>query len=125
MTGSYERLVAHVRNQDHKLFCAALPVAQWQEVRLALELARADYAALPVQGEGWAVLTPHPLTGCALDVTACWEDVLQGYAAAEGTGPIALSEGWAAAAHARPPASPAVVIPSPAKGACEIAEGLG
>jgi hypothetical protein len=100
MTGSYDHLVAHIRDNAREVFCAALTARQWPKVRLYLELARADYAALPVRGAGWVVLTPHALPVGALEVTRSWQEGLDAYVSSEGPGPVVLSEGWAAAAHA-------------------------
>jgi hypothetical protein len=66
MTGTYDHLVAHIRDYSREVFCAALTTRQWPAVRLYLELARADYAALPVRGAGWVGLTPHRLPFRAL-----------------------------------------------------------
>jgi hypothetical protein len=113
MTGSYEHLVAHIRDNAREIFCAALTAREWQAVRLHLELARADYAALPVRGAGWVVLTPHRLPIGALDVTRSWQEGLDAYVHSEGPGPVVLSEGWAAAAHAGFAAASSFVIAGP------------
>jgi hypothetical protein len=101
MTGSYERLVAHLRAQRRRLFLAVAAAADWGDVRLTLDLAGAEYAALPFPDAGWGVLTPDLLGGRALDVSACWDAVLAGYVGTHGPAGIALSEGWAAGADAR------------------------
>jgi hypothetical protein len=101
MTGSCRQLAACLRGAGRPLYFAAVAAAAWPEVRLRLELAGADFAALPFPGAGWGVLTPDLLGGRALDVSACWDAVLAGYVGAHGAAGIALSEGWAAGTHAR------------------------
>jgi hypothetical protein len=113
MTGSYNHLVAHILENERELFCAALTARQWPKVRLYLELARADYAAVPVRGAGWVVLTPHRLPVSALEVTRSWQEGLDAYVSSEGPGPVVLSEGWAAAAHAGFAAASSSVIAGP------------
>jgi hypothetical protein len=74
----------------------------------------ADFAAMPVAGAGWVVLTPHVLPGSALDVSRSWQEGLDAYVQAEGPGPVVLSEGWAAAAHAALAAASSSVLAGPA-----------
>jgi hypothetical protein len=101
MTGNSRRLAACLRGAARPLYFAAVAAADWPEVRLRLELDGAEFAAMPVSDAGWGVLTPDPLGGSALDVSACWQGVLDGYLVAHGAGGIALSEGWAAGACAQ------------------------
>jgi hypothetical protein len=98
MTGSYEHLLAHLRHAEKEFFCLPIAGDSWDEVRLRLELAASEYAALPVVGKGWLVLTQYPLPLRCLEVGTSWEDLLGGFAEAEGVEGIVLSEGWAAAA---------------------------
>jgi hypothetical protein len=125
MTGSYEHLVAHIREHARELFCAAVTARQWQAVRLYLELAHSDYAALPLLGAGWVVLTPHALPVGALDVSRSWQEGLDAYVHCEGPRPVVLSEGWAAAAHAGFAAASSSFIAGPVQGPCGLPGGSG
>jgi hypothetical protein len=98
MTGSGERLVPRLRAAGGALYFAAVAAAAWPEARLRLELAGAEYAALPLLDAGWGVLTPDPRGIRTPDVSGCREGMLAGYLAARGAAGIALYEGWAAAA---------------------------
>jgi hypothetical protein len=116
MTGSYQRLVAHLRAYGRKLFCAALGPGEWEDVRLGLELAPADYAALPLPGVGWLVVTSYPLACRATGTSPDGADLLEDYVSAEGADAVELSEGWAAVAR-RVAAGALPLVPAVGSGA--------
>jgi hypothetical protein len=99
MKSDFDRLMAPLRGRTGILL-AAVPVGEWETATLALDLARAEYAAFPVGVNGWLVLTTTRLRDHHLgDVTAVWETLAAELAATHGTGGIRLSSGWAAHAE--------------------------
>jgi hypothetical protein len=109
MIGGCERLAAHIRAREGRMFLAAVAPERWERARLYLELARADYAASPVLGRGWLVLAnlAVPVAPCA-EVTGGWENLLRVIARGCRSGEAVLSEGWARAARDdAPEAAPA------------------
>jgi hypothetical protein len=92
-----QRLLSPLRRRQGRMLLAAVPLGEWDSVALALELARAEYAAFPVGINGWLVLTTARLREHHLgDVTGVWETLASELTAAHGTAGIRLSPGWSA-----------------------------
>jgi hypothetical protein len=99
MTGNFQQLIAHIRGSKRKVYCVPVAGDAWDGVKLGLELAQAEFAALPVEDKGWLVITNYPLSARSLRMSTFWEALLLEYLRTAGSDGIVLSEGWGARAH--------------------------